>query len=135
MRPNISSASNKVLVGRIQMPDITALQDEEDDPVDTRDYQVQGERRSDVAVLSPYCMAVMAMFAVCGGVEGIVQCSNHNKEPGDDGQDFVCYQGTSVELGTLRKWVVYCKISSAPTGHTGPRALGILQAYAILVLR
>jgi hypothetical protein len=71
------------------MPNVTALHDKEDDPVDARDDEVEGERSSHVAVLSPYCMTMMVLFTVCGGVEGVVQRCNNDKQPGDDCQDFV----------------------------------------------
>ena len=75
MRSNVSSTRYVVLVGRVEVPNITALQDEQDDPVDTGDDGVEGERSFHMAVLSPYCMATMAMFAVCGCIKGVVQRS------------------------------------------------------------
>ena len=41
MGPDIRSAGHKVLIGRIQMPDVTALQDQENDPVDTGDDNIE----------------------------------------------------------------------------------------------
>ena len=54
------------------MPDVTALQDEEDDPVDARDDDVEGERSFHSSVLSPNCIAVMAMEAVWWSIEIVV---------------------------------------------------------------
>jgi hypothetical protein len=72
MGSHIGSAGHEVLIGRVEMPNVTALQDEEDDPVYTCDDEVEGEGSFHMAVLSPYCMATVAMFAICGGVESVV---------------------------------------------------------------
>ena|SRR2546421_618536 len=113
MRSNISSTRHEVLVGREKVPNIAALQDEQDDPVNTCDDGVERKWRFPMAVLSPYCMAMMAMSAVCRDVKGIVQGRDDHKEPGDDCQDLVGYQGTFSELGPFRKRVVYRNMSSA----------------------
>jgi hypothetical protein len=73
------------------MPNVTTLHDEEDNPVDACDDEVEGERSSHMAVLSPYSMAIMAMFAVCGRGEGVEQGCNNHKQPCDDCQDLVGY--------------------------------------------
>lgn len=113
MRPDVGSTRDEMLVGRVEMPNVTALQDEQDDPVDACNDEVKGERSPHMAVLSPYCMAMVAMFAVCRDIKGIEQCSNNHKEPGDDCQDLVGYQRRFAELGTFRKWVVCRAMSSA----------------------
>jgi hypothetical protein len=79
MRSDVGSNRDEVLVGRVEMPNITALQDEQDDPVDACNDEVKRERSPCMAVLSPYCMAVMATFAVCRDIKSIVQCSNDHK--------------------------------------------------------
>lgn len=61
------------------MPNVTALQNEEEDPVNSCDDEVEGERSPHMAVLSPYRMTTMTMFAVCGGVESVVQGCNDDK--------------------------------------------------------
>jgi hypothetical protein len=78
---DIGSTGDEVLVGRVEMRNVTGLHDKKDDPVDARDDKVEGERSSHVAVLSPYCMTMMAMFAICGGVEGVVHSCNNDKQP------------------------------------------------------
>ena len=75
---DIGCTSYEVLVGRVQMPDVPALHDQEDDPIDACDDEVEGERSPHSSVLSPYRMAIMAVVAVRGRVEGVVQgCNNH----------------------------------------------------------
>ena len=81
MGSDVGGAGHEVLVGRIQMPDVTALHDEEDDPVDARDDDIKGERSPHASVLSPYCVAVMAMVAVCGRIETVVEGRDNYKEP------------------------------------------------------
>ena len=79
MRSNISGTRHEVLVGREKVPNIAALQDEQDDPVNTCEDGVEGKWSFPMPILSPYCMAMMTMFAVCRGVKGIVQCSHDHK--------------------------------------------------------
>jgi len=80
MGSDVGCTSYEVLVGRVQMPDVPALQDQEDDPIDTCDDEIEGERSLNPSVLSPYCVAMMAVSTVPRRVEGIVEgCNNHKK--------------------------------------------------------
>jgi hypothetical protein len=81
MGSDIRRAGHEVLIGRIQMPDVPALHDQEDDPVDARNDDIERERSTQVSVLSPYRTASMVMVAVGGGVEGVVERYNNHKKP------------------------------------------------------
>jgi len=106
MRSDIGCARHEMLVGRVQMPDVSALQDQEDDPVDASHDEILREWSSHPSVLSPYCMAVMVVVAVCRSIERVVESCDDHKQPGDNGQDLIGDQGTFVELGAFRKWIV-----------------------------
>ena len=96
------------------MPDVPALHDQDDDPIEAGDNEIEGERRPHPSVLSPYRMAVVAMVAVWRGIECVVQSRNNHKQPGYDCQGFVGEQRTLVELGAFCKWVVCRMVLSVP---------------------
>jgi len=66
MGSDIGCTCYEVLVGRVKMPDVPALQDQEQDPIDASDDGIEREGSSGVTILSPYCVAMMVMFAVQG---------------------------------------------------------------------
>lgn len=78
MTANIGSTCNEVFIGRVKVPDVASLHDKHDDPVDAGDDHVEGEWRSHVLVLAPYCMAVVAIFTIWGSVESVVDGCNDN---------------------------------------------------------
>jgi hypothetical protein len=98
MGSDIGCTSHEVLVGGVQMSDVPALHDQDDDPIDAGGGEIEGERRPHLSVLSPYRMAVVAMVAVWRSIECVVQSRNNHKQPGYDCQGFVGEQGTLVKL-------------------------------------
>lgn len=71
VRSHVGGTSDKVLVGREQVPDVPALHHQQDEPVDARHRGIERERRGHVLVLTPYCAAevVALVLAVFGAVE------------------------------------------------------------------
>ena len=53
MTADICSTLDEGLIGRVEVPDITSLHDQDDDPVNARDDDIEGERGAHVVVLTP----------------------------------------------------------------------------------
>ncbi len=81
MTADVGSTSDEYVVGGVEVPNVATLHDKHDDPINAGDDGIEGEWGSHVPVLTPYCVASMVMFAVCGSVEGEVNRCDHHQKP------------------------------------------------------
>jgi len=75
-------------IGGEEGPDISDLQDEEDNPVEGGDDLVLSERSVVSSVDSPDGVAP-ALHIITWCVEGVVESGDYEKEPGESGQDLI----------------------------------------------
>ena len=78
---DICGAVDQYLVRGKQVPDVAGLHDGHDDPVDAYDDGIEGEGGPHAAVLAPDGVAIMAMFTVIRGIEGVVDDGDCEEEP------------------------------------------------------
>lgn len=107
MTANIGSARHKTLICRVEMPDVASLHDDHNDPVNAGDDGIEREGCPHVLVLAPYCVASVGIFTILGSIEGVVDRCDHNKEPGDDCQDFVGDERFSAVVLAFDEWVIW----------------------------
>lgn len=78
---NIGSTGDKSLICRPQISHIVCLQDQNNDPVNARRNSVQAKRCPHMTVLTPDCVAVVAVAALIGSSESVVNADNKHEEP------------------------------------------------------
>ncbi len=78
---DICGAVDKCLVRGKQVPNVAGLQDGHDDPVDARDDGTEGEGGHHAVVLAPDGMAIVGMFTVIWGIDGVVDDGDYKEEP------------------------------------------------------
>lgn len=94
---NARGGVHDVGVGGEEVANVTALEDEEHDPVDGGDYGVHGESAGVERVLVPDTLADSE--AILGRVDGIVDGHDDGQGPGEKGEDLVDgHRGRGVRL-------------------------------------
>ena len=92
-----------------QMGNVSALEDEEDDPVDTGDNMVHPESSVVVIVLAPYPPAVQSTIIGC--IKSIIERDDQGQEPGDSGEDLVGDNGVLAVFVAFSERVDYSGIA------------------------